>query len=144
MNTLSNEEAKNYCQMEKKYFGDEIFTFPGMSHIPIHSVDRESEFILTVRMNEIKLTKATFQNRVRKNIVLLRIDLEGPPHRNPDQTDVSCPHIHIYKEGYDDKWAYPLPPEFKNTSDAFKTLQDFMDYCNITLKPTIQKGVESY
>ncbi|WNY23737.1 hypothetical protein MmiHf6_10520 [Methanimicrococcus hongohii] len=144
MSTLTNEEAKNYCRMEKKYLGNNMFYMPGEVHIPLHSVDRECEFILTVRINRVELTKASFQNRVRKSVVLLRIDLGGRMHRNPNHEDVPCPHIHIYKDGYDARWAYPLPSEFSDPSDAFKTLQEFMDYCNITLKPPIQKGLELY
>ena len=29
------------------------------------------------------------------------------PHPNPHGTEIPCPHIHIYREDYDDKCAYP-------------------------------------
>ncbi len=100
--------------------------------------------MLDISAHEIKLTKIKFQNRVYQNIILVRLDLDGGPHRNPDVEDVVCPHIHIYKEGYGDKWAYPLPSNFTDPSNIFKTLDEFMNYCNIKQKPVFQQGVQSY
>jgi hypothetical protein len=34
--------------------------------------------------------------------------------------------------------------EFPNAEDLWKTLQDFMGYCNITKPPNIQKGIEEW
>ena len=36
--------------------------------------------MLDVTRAQIKLTKATYQNRARQVIILMRLDLEGPPH----------------------------------------------------------------
>jgi hypothetical protein len=67
-----------------------------------------------------------------------RLDLDGRPHRNPDQTEVPCPHLHLYREGYDDRWAEPAgPPEFTNTADLYLSCQQFMAYCHVTLPPII-------
>ena len=75
-------------------------------------------------------------------IVLVRLDFNGPPHRNPDGTDILCPHLHIYREGYGDKWAIALPKaKFSNETDPWVMLQDFMNYCNIEEKPNIQKNL---
>ncbi|MDG6271690.1 DUF6978 family protein [Glaesserella parasuis] len=82
----------------------------------------------------------TFQTRARKAIVLVRLDIEGPPHRNPDGEEIICPHIHLYREGYGDKWAYPLPDELKSVLDRpYELLDKFMDYCHIIGKPMIQR-----
>lgn len=36
-------------------------------------------------------------------------------------------------------WAFPVPLDhFSNVSDATQTLQDFMDYCNVTRRPRMQ------
>ena len=41
-----------------------------------------------------------------------------------------------YKEGFDDKWAYPLPNDiFKNLDNKWDILVSFMTYCNITDVP---------
>ena len=90
----------------------------------------------------IKLTKATYQNRARSVIILLRLDLDGAPHRNPDDEEIPCPHLHIYKEGYGDKWVIPAPADkFPNTGDLFKTLEDFVQHCNIMNLPRLQNGL---
>ncbi|MFW9280162.1 DUF6978 family protein [Glaesserella parasuis] len=26
---------------------------------------------------------------------MVRLDIEGPPHRNPDGEEIICPHIHL-------------------------------------------------
>jgi hypothetical protein len=100
--------------------------------------------MLDVTRGQIKLTKATFQNRVRAVIILIRLDLAGPPHRNPDGVEIPCPHLHIYREGYGDKWAIPAPLAiYSNTLDLFSTFETFMQECNITGPPRIQKGLFS-
>jgi len=81
---------------------------------------------------------------VRRTIILVRVDTEGGPHRNPDDTMIPCPHIHLYKEGDSDHWAEPLSNYFTNTSDTIKILHEFMEYCHIKtklvfVKPAIQK-----
>ena len=43
-----------------------------------------------------------------------------------------CPHIHIYREGYDDKWAYPLDKKIKtDPKDLIQVLIDFFKYNNL-------------
>jgi len=53
-------------------------------------------------------SRITYQNRGRAVVVLLRLDLKGSPLRNPNDEVIPCPHLHIYREGFGDKWAYPL------------------------------------
>ncbi len=90
---------------------------------------------------QIKLTKATYQNRARSAIILMRLDLDGPPHRNPDGQEVPCPHLHIYREGYGDKWAIPAPLDrYANANDLFSPCEAFMKHCNITGPAKIAEG----
>lgn len=76
-------------------------------------------------------------------VTLVRLDFGGAPHRNPDDVEVSSPHLHVYREGFGDKWAIPLPPIFTNPMDAWLTLTEFMRYCNIAEPPNIQRGLFS-
>lgn len=47
-----------------------------------------------------------------------------------------------YREGYGDRWAYPVPEDqFSDINDMWQTLQDFMRRCNITQPPKIVKGL---
>lgn len=97
---------------------------------------------MDITRSQIKLTKATYQNRARQAIVLMRLDLDGPPHRNPDGVEVPCPHLHVYQEDYGVKWAVPAPvASYKNLSDLHSTLVDFMFHCNVIEVPQIQKGL---
>jgi hypothetical protein len=99
---------------------------------------------LDITRARIRLTKATFQNRARQAITLMRLDLDGAPHRNPDDSEVPCPHLHIYREGYGDKWAFPAPLDrYPNVHDLFSTFDAFMRHCNVTNPPRIEKGLFS-
>lgn len=63
---------------------------------------------------------------------LLRIDVHGRDHINPDGSKVPCPHIHmrIKDTGKWDVWAYDLPSVFGDSEDIVITLRDFLQYCN--------------
>jgi hypothetical protein len=117
-----------------------------MSMENVRSMKRNGSFRrpATGTRAQIKLTKATYQNRVRAAIILMRPDLDGPPHRNPNGVEIPCPHLHIYREGYGDKWAIPAPLDvYANTLDLLSTFEAFMLQCNIIALPNIQKGLFS-
>jgi len=112
---LLQGDADNLISMQKYPLDNNDWVFPspgGMIKIPLTSLDGRENFILDVNRNIINLTKITYQNRARVIYQLVRLDLNGSPHRNPDLTLIPCPHLHIYKEGYGDKWAYILPDFF--------------------------------
>jgi len=55
-----------------------------------------------------------------------------------------CPHLHLYREGFGDKWAVPIPiDKFTDLNDHWKTLNEFMDFCAVAVRPCFQKGVFS-
>jgi hypothetical protein len=145
-NFLTQQEADTLLALEKHYKGNEIFKFPSLGgnlRIPLHSTDNREEFILDVSRGSISLEKNKFQTRARTTIILIRVDIGGAPHRNPDGTEIKCPHIHFYKAGFDDKWAEPLSDYFKNATDSIKILHEFMNYCTIITKPSIQEDLFS-
>lgn len=106
--------------------------------IPLVSLDRSEEFLLDATRSRIDFSKITYQSRTRIAIVLLRLDLNGPPHRNPDDALIPCPHLHIYREGYGDKWAFPVPPQFMHLDDMLLTFTDFLAECNVVEPPLVQ------
>ena len=142
---LTQEEAAGLMAMEKRAADERDWLFPSPGEriaVPLTSLDKRENFMLDVTRAQIKLTKATYQNRARAAIILLRLDLDGPPHTNPDGTEVRCPHLHVYREGFGDKWAVPPPADrYANTLDLFSTFEAFMQHCNITERPRIQKGL---
>lgn len=144
---LTQAEADNLMAMEKRAADEKDWLFPSPGEritIPLTSLDKRENFMLDVTRAQIKLTKATYQNRARAAIILLRLDLDGPPHTNPDGAEVPCPHLHIYREGYGDKWAIPAPIDrYTNMLDLFSTFEAFMQQCNITERPRLQKGLFS-
>ena len=142
---LTQNEANRLLKLPKRKVDNQKWNYPslgGKISIPLNSDDKHEEFILDISKGQIDLLRGKQQNRARQVIVLARIDFGGPPHRNPDGVEIPCPHIHLYKEGYGDKWAYPIPIEkFPNINDPSITIDDFMDYCNIVEKPIIQMGL---
>jgi len=142
---LTQVEADRLLGMEKIRADDLTRDYPdlgGVLIVPMISIDRTENFLLDVRRGRIDLGKVTNQNRARVVVILARLDLGGPPHRNPDDTEVPCPHLHLYREGYGDKWAYSVPAaQFADLTDLWRTFQDFMNFCNVTQRPNIVRGL---
>jgi hypothetical protein len=141
---LTQQEADSLIGMEKFYNGDIWYEYPGLGgrlNIPLESSDKKENFSMDITRSYISLLKNTFQTRTRKTVILLRVDIGGAIHRNPDGTEIQCPHIHIYREGWLDKWAEPLPVFFNNANDSFSVLDNFMDYCKVVVKPRIERGL---
>ena len=97
---ITQGEADALIAMEKRRADDKDWIFPAPGDrfsIPLTSLDKRENFMLDVTRAQIKLTKATYQNRAQQVIVLMRLDIDGPPHRNPDGEEIPCPHLHIYR-----------------------------------------------
>ena len=100
--------------------------------------DRE-RFLLDVWRGTLRLSKLKFQNRVRTAIILVRLDVDGAPHTNPDGARLAGTHLHVYKEGYDDRWAYAVDATvFTLLSDPGKTFHYFCTFCKIESPPPVQ------
>ena len=149
---LTQSEADDLIRLPKvKNSNDSYdFPFPGdFLNIPIISQDEHENFLIDISRGRIRLTKCTYQERYQTIIILIRLDLDGPPHTNPEVASVplpcltphnglaiDCPHLHLYVEGFMDKWAIPAPnDEFPNTNNLYTTLQDFFSYCNVVEPP---------
>lgn len=144
---LSQAEADALIAIEKVRVDDQSIDYPslgGRVSIPLASKNKRENFILDVSRGRIDLLKGTYQNRARQVVIIIRLDFGGQPHRNPDGQEIASPHLHIFKEGYGDKWATPVPiTKFSNITDAWQLLEDFMRYCNITDPPHVEKGLFS-
>ena len=142
---LTQAEADALIAMEKHRVNEDRSDFPmgGQSlALPLQSPDKREHFLLDLSRGRIDLLKVKMQNRARQVVVLVRLDLGGAPHRNPDDEEISAPHLHVYCEGYGDKWAIPVPADrFTTTSDLWTTLEEFMRFCNITQPPRIERGL---
>ena len=90
----------------------------------------------------IVLVKGTYQTRARHSVVLARLDFGSAPHRNPNGEEIGSPHLHIYREGFDDKWAILVPQDsFHDLEDPWRMLDDFFHFYNIVDPPISQCGV---
>lgn len=132
---LIQSEAEYLLKILKKLVDKQTITFPQSGEykgLDVISVERKEKFIIDInRAGRINISKCTYQKRYQKEAILLRLDINGPPHTNPDGETFVCPHLHIYKEGYGDRWAYQLPSDFSN-SDLINKLIEFLEYCKIT------------
>lgn len=142
---LTQAEADALIAMEKHRVDNKHWPYPSTGEslaIPLVSTDKKESFFLDINRGRINVSRITFQNRARQVVVLLRLDIDGPAHPNPDGQEIPCPHLHIYREDFGDKWAVPVPSgDFKNPGDRSQTLEDFMRYCNIVDPPNIQRGL---
>jgi hypothetical protein len=134
-------KLEKVCIENKQYYMPDDFT-PNVS-VNLSCIDKKEFFSLDLSRGRINLKKQKYQNRAREAVVLVRLDL-GSPHRNPDGTEVGVPHIHLYKEGFADKWAYTIPDGvFKNLDDPMQILADFMTYCNVVNQPVFTRRLFS-
>jgi hypothetical protein len=143
--TLTQAEADALIAMPKCRVNEDPWDYPGTGgaiSIPLVSQDKREGFFLDVSRGRIDFLKGKYQNRGRQVVVLVRLDFGGPPHRNPDDTEVIAPHLHVYREGFADKWAMTVPKDkFPNPADLWRTLEDFMGYCNVIERPNITRGL---
>ena len=142
---LSQAEADALLALPKQREDMREWDYPvlgGKVSIPLVSIDHRERFHLDLSRGRINLAKGTYQNRGRAVVILARLDFGGAPHRNPDGEEIASPHLHVYREGFGDKWAFPVPTDtFADLADLWQTLQDFMHYCNIVELPVIRKGM---
>jgi len=142
---LTQTEANHLIEMEKHRVDEAEYEVPNLGKslsIALQSTDKREQFILDISSSRIDLQRGKYQNRGRQVVPLVRLDFGGPPHRNPDDGEITSPHLHIYREGFGDKWAYPVPHDhFPRLEDLRGTLDDFMRYCNITQPPHFERGL---
>ncbi|MBI3464315.1 MAG: hypothetical protein HY000_14850 [Planctomycetes bacterium] len=142
---LTQVEADALMAMPKQFAHGGIINFPRAGEkasYEVISVDEREKFLFDVNRGRIRLSKCTYQERYKSIEILVRLDLDGPPHENPDGRVVPCPHIHLYREGYADKWAEPVPRgHFRDTSIVVATFKDFLAFCNVSNTPTIQPSL---
>lgn len=143
--SLTQSEADALFAMEKHRVDSQRWRLPdtgGGLVVPLISSDKSESFHLDISRGRINIAKGKIQNRARTTIVLARIDFGGASHRNPNDEEIACPHVHLYREGFGDRWAFPISPDiFTQPTDHWQTLLDFMRFCNITRPPEFDRGL---
>lgn len=152
--SLTQAEADRLLELPK-HIGSrdvlELTTNNAMDHDwQLFSHDNREEFILTVERGRRNNLRVKYQTRARKVIVLARLDLNGSPHRNPPDQPyrpgelLPGSHLHLYREGFEDRVAYMLSEvpsfRFEFTTDL-ECLVDFLRFCRIDPIPQIQTSI---
>ena len=160
---LSNKDVWSLIKTPKRMTEHVFYYNEGANHeYELKSDNKENTFVLDFNRGRIEL-KYTLQTRVNTSIVLIRLDINST-HTNPNvdyHVEKDDPffsihersigkrfekesHIHVYREGFEDKWAYPINEIIKDTKDIKKTILAFLKYCNINGKITFQGDLSDY
>ena len=144
---LTQNEADALIKMNKIAINDQAINLPdfgGRVEIPLQSQDKQEQFVLNYRRGSIDLSKLNHHFRGRKNVGLVRLDIDGKPHRNPDGIEIGPNHLHLYRQGYELKWAFEIPEDkFPNLKNSYNTLLDFLKYLYVKKIPKFNQGLFS-
>jgi hypothetical protein len=162
---LNQSEADALRLMPKLFDSSpqiDLYTIDEPLRLPATSLDGSERFLIDIDRCLVKLSKWKYQERAKRVIPLMRIDIDGPGHPNPFITDeerrklettlgwpflqkLGNTHIHIYIEGYQAKWAFPLSifPQLQTIADSWDDqsfrplLIEFLKLCNFQSIPPI-------
>ena len=152
---LTQLEADNLLQMPKVFIQPDPIEFsmsdPMNYDRELRSLDRQEGFLLTIERGNRNRLRLKYQTRARRVIVLARLELNGRRHKNPPGCSykpglwISGTHLHLFREGFDDKIAYELQdaPNWTDGSitDGIAALEQFMRFCSIDQWPQIQTSI---
>jgi len=142
---LTQQEADFLIAATKRFVDVDLIPLPGQGAcltLELAAIQTPETFRLDVSRSTIKVSKCTHQGRYRTTVLLLRLDVDGRPHTNPDGTTIECPHLHKYREGYDDKWAHAIDPKvFTNVQDLATTFREFAQLFGVVHIPAVQGGL---
>ncbi len=139
---LTQAEADALIAMQKRFITPRPISLPpGVDEThELIGEDKRERFLLDLWRGTMRLSKYKMQTRGRIIVVLVRLDINGAPHTNPDGQILDGTHLHIYREGFDDRWASPIDPElFRDVEDTGIAFKDFCRFCNIEEIPPYQE-----
>lgn len=147
---LNQIEAERLFRLPKKFFEEYNLIFPSEGEkltLECFSENKRYSFQADINRKGFVKPKLGFQNRYNKIFILRRLDIIGSPHTNPPDAkefdflsmysnkEIPCPHLHLYFEGFNDKWALPLENiteiEIKESDSPYDIMIKFFNYCNI-------------
>lgn len=140
MRTLSQAEADTLRTLEKYLTDPNNVRLPslrGKENYPVNyqrNNKRADDMAVSSFRGGKNPKKVSYKLLYDGNIILVRVDTQdSTPHSNPDHTTIDRlqPHIHIYREGFGDKYAFPLPEYFRDSDDIGTLLKDFLSYSKI-------------
>jgi hypothetical protein len=149
---LSQQEAQRLFELPKRIFSEYAIRFPSEGEritLECLSYSRRYVFQADIDRSGMIRSKLKFQNRYNRIFILRRLEIIGPPHKNPpdalqydflkkyENMEIPCPHLHIYVEGFNDRWAIPIS-DFDGFSmlpgdTPYEIMIKFFKYCNIDI-----------
>ena len=102
---LTRIEADTLIAMRKHFRNLHTISLPpGIDEThELIGADQRERFLLDLWRGTMRLSKYKLQTRGRMIVVLVRLDINGAPHTNPDGQKLDGTHIHFYREGFEDK-----------------------------------------
>src|SRR5947209_3811157 len=104
---LTQAEADALLQMPKEFSETDPLDFPrtqALAYVRVlRSLDRREEFLFDFERGRRIRARLKYQTRARRVVILARLDLDGPAHRNPPNSPylpgqrLLCPHFHQYR-----------------------------------------------
>lgn len=160
---LTTNEIQDFLD-EPKEFLDERLAMPinnETASFRARGINTQSDYLIDINRKRCIITRITFQNRVETSVVLLRLDIDTKPHRNPDGEIIGRTHLHIYQENYETAWAYELEdariqeflPDFNpepilqaiqqdiNGTNKVPMFDEFSNVCRFIEHPTIYSNM---
>jgi len=144
-NMLTTREAEQLIAMKKIFLratNPIVLNESFEERFALISENKQEHFLLDVKQGRIDLSKLRYQNRYEETIPLVRFESKGV-HENPDGEIIKGAHIHIYKEGYGDKFAFPAK-EFEDSEDVLKTINKFCEFCNIEKRRFAYQSINTF
>lgn len=147
---MTDNEFQVLMAMQKHVI-DDIIMLPKQGEVcaPVNVVSDSTSDAFNIdldRRGTITLSKKKLQERYLNNPMgMVRLEIDAPPHINPDGRRLSRNHIHIWQKKYGMAMAYELDEIsdtlFKNIHDFTSVFYDFCEFCNIDLSTIEIQGV---
>src|SRR5438477_558810 len=152
---LTQLEADTLLKMPKEFSERDPLDFPQTQPLAyvrtLRSVDRREGFLFDFERGRRNRARLKYQTRARQVVILARLDLGGPAHRNPPNSPylpgqrLLCPHFHPYRDGFDARIAWRLGDvtdlALRDAAHGVFCLEHFLRYCAVQNPPNIQLGV---
>lgn len=104
---------------------------------PLTAPETKDKFLLDFRRSGFELAKYTYNKRYRQTIILVRYCNAGR-HTNPDGEKFIGPHVHLFREGFEDKFAFPISAIGIDDGDRINiVLEKLLTFCNVTARPMV-------
>ncbi len=141
---LTQKEADDLLDLLKKCVETKI-SMPSKGcreDCDVYAIEKKNEkFVISINRKTLFTDKVSFVARyLRDNTILLRLDIAPTaPHKNPPgfpYEEINGTHLHIYKEGFESKYAIPfevndelLEDKFLSFLKMFKVIEEPIIIC---------------